>query len=250
LPPYSNTCQHLTPFLGHFEVQFAVLVAWTLNTIYTATALPGVCVTIFAVLNIFLSTVHAASAVSFLTICDLFLLWVCVLTPLVFLGAFVGLRGNDIETTSRTYSIACTVPDSFASSTPFLAAMLAGILPFGSVCVELAFIMSALWLHQIYYAMGFLFAAGLVLTATCAQVSIVMTYLQLCAEDHCWWWKSFWNCATGGVYVFLYSLWFLASRLKIVGGLPIIVYVTYKRNILWFGWIPFQSLVHEENLWQ
>ena len=30
-----------------------------------------------------------------------------------------------------------------------------GILPFGSVCIELFFIMSALWLHQIYYVMGF-----------------------------------------------------------------------------------------------
>jgi transmembrane 9 superfamily protein 2/4 len=223
--------------------------AWKLNTIYTATALPSVCVTIFAVLNIFLSVVHAASSVSFLTICVLFLLWVCVSTPLVFMGAFVGLRGNGIETTCRTNSIARIVPDSIPFSTPVLSAMLGGILPFGSVCIELAFIMSALWLHQIYYVMGFLLAVGVVLTATCAQVSIVMTYLQLCAEDHRWWWKSFWNCASGGVYVFLYSIWFLASRLQIVGALPLIIYVTYMSMISVFFGIFCGSAGFLSSLW-
>eukprot|EP00980_Cylindrotheca_fusiformis_P003947 scaffold871_cov130-Cylindrotheca_fusiformis.AAC.24 len=205
--------------------------AWKLNTLYTATALPGVCVTIFSILNVFLSMVHAASSVSFWTICVLFLLWVCVSTPMVFVGSFIGLKGKGIETSCRTNSIARIVPDSIWSSSPIAAAAVGGILPFGAVCIELAFIMSALWLHQIYYVMGFLLAVGCVLTATCAQVSIVMTYLQLCAEDHRWWWKSFWNCASGGVYVFLYSIWFLSSRLHIVGGLPTLVYLTYMAMI-------------------
>jgi transmembrane 9 superfamily protein 2/4 len=96
--------------------------------------------------------------------------------------------------------------------------------------------MSALWLHQLYYVMGFLLAVGVVLLATCAQVAIVMCYLQLCAEDYRWWWKAFWNCATGGVYILLYSIWFLTSRLKMVGGLPIVIYMTYMTMIsLLFG---------------
>jgi len=105
--------------------------------------------------------------------------------------------------------------------------LLGGILPFGSVCIELAFIMSALWLHQIYYVMGFLLAVLFILTATCDRVSMVMTYLQLCVEDHRWWWKSFWNCASAELYLFLYSLWFLTSRLDLVGVLPVVVYLTY-----------------------
>ena len=91
--------------------------------------------------------------------------------------------------------------------------------------------MSALWLHQIYYMMGFLLAVLLILAATCAEVSVVMTYLQLCAEDHRWWWKSFMNCASAGLYLFLYSLWFLSSRLDLVGVLPVVVYITYMGMI-------------------
>jgi len=210
--------------------------AWKLNTFLTATALPGVCVVIFAILNIFLSVVNAASSVSFLTICCLFLLWTCVSTPLVFLGSFVGLRTKGIEVSCKTNSIARIIPDSVWSTAPAVTAMVGGVLPFGAVCIELAFIMSALWLHQLYYVMGFLLAVGVVLVATCAQVSIVMCYLQLCAEDYRWWWKSFWNCATGGIYIFLYSIWFLTSRLKMVGGLPVIIYMSYMTMIsLFFG---------------
>jgi transmembrane 9 superfamily member 2/4 len=201
--------------------------AWKLNVILTATALPGAMVLAFSLLNIFLSAVGAATAVSFLTILVLFLLWVCVSAPLVFVGAFAGLRRPAIEVPTKTNQIARIVPYTpWHVQRPYTVLM-GGILPFGSVCIELAFIMSALWLHQIYYVMGFLLAVLLILAATCAQVSMVLTYLQLCAEDHRWWWSSFWNCASAGGYLFAYSLWFLSSRLELVGFLPVVVYLTY-----------------------
>lgn len=211
--------------------KFAQPKAWKLNAILTATALPGLFLAMFTVLNIFLSMAGAATAVSFLTICALFLLWVCVSAPLVFFGAFLGLKAQPLEAPSKPNQIARIVPDMDWSMSPLITMLMGGILPFGSVCIELAFIMSALWLHQIYYVMGFLLAVMFILAATCAQVSIVLCYLQLCSEDHRWWWKSFWNCATAGVFLFGYSLWFLSSRLELVGMLPVIVYLTYMSMI-------------------
>ena len=79
--------------------------------------------------------------------------------------------------------------------------------------------------------MGLLMIVLFILVSTCSMVSVVMCYLQLCGEDHRWWWKSFWNCATAGVYLFLYSLWFLSSKLDLVGTLPIAVYLTYMSMI-------------------
>jgi len=220
--------------------------AWKLNVLLTATALPGCLVLVFTVLNVFLSFAGAATAVSFLTILVLFLLWVCVSAPLVFVGAFFGMKAQKMEIPTKTNQIARIVPTTpWHVQAPYTTLM-GGILPFGSVCIELAFIMSALWLHQIYYVMGFLFAVLLILAATCAQVSIVLTYLQLCAEDHRWWWSSFCNCASAGMYLFLYSLWFLTSRLELVGVLPVVVYLTYMAMIsicfgLFCGAIGFLS---------
>lgn len=224
-------CGAIAGYISARVYKFCQATNWKLNSILTATALPGVFVCMFTVLNVFLSAAGAATAVSFLTIMVLFLLWVCISAPLVFVGAFVGLKASAIEVPTKTNQIARIVPETSLHMSGIVTMFMGGILPFGSVCIELAFIMSALWLHQIYYVMGFLLAVLAILAATCAQVSVVLCYLQLCAEDHRWWWKSFWNCAMAGFYLFLYSLWFLSSRLDLVGLLPVIVYLTYMSMI-------------------
>ncbi|GAX11113.1 hypothetical protein FisN_9Hh204 [Fistulifera solaris] len=209
---------------------------WKMNTMLTAGALPGSLFGIFTVLNMLLGLRGASTAVSFLTLLGIFALWVCVSSPLVFVGSFFGYRADRVEIPSKVNQIARVIPDSPWYSTPPLSYFLGGILPFGSVCIELFFIMSALWLHQIYYVMGFLLTVLIVLAATCAEVTIVMTYLQLCAEDHRWWWKSFANCASAGVYLFGYSFWFLWTRLELEGFLPRLVYISYMGMIsLCFG---------------
>ena len=217
--------------------KFFDLKSWKMNTLLTATALPGLLIGAFTFLNIMLSFRNAATAVSIWLILGIFALWVCVSSPLVFIGAYFGYRRDKMSVPVKTNHIARLIPQPQPwYSTPPMSFLLGGILPFGSVCIELFFILSALWLHQIYYVMGFLLVVLLILAATCAQVSIVMDYLQLCAEDHKWWWKSFGNCASAGLYLFLYSLWFLVTRLKLVGALPVFIYVTYMFLIsLCFG---------------
>lgn len=209
---------------------------WKLCTLATALGTPGLLVCIFCVLNICLSVAGAATAVSFWLLLAIFALWVCVSAPLVFLGSYLGFRAQKIEVPTKTNQIARVVPKMPWYSTPPVSFLMGGILPFGSVCIELFFIMNALWLHQIYYVMGFLLAVLLILAATCAQVSIVMDYIQLCGEDHRWWWKSFCNCASAGVYLFCYSLWYLIFRLELVGILAVMVYLSYMSMIsLCFG---------------
>jgi transmembrane 9 superfamily protein 2/4 len=131
---------------------------WKLNTFYTAIGLPGIMVTIFLILNVCLSFAGAATAVSFLTILALFALWLCVSIPLVFVGSYLGFSAEQVERPNQNNK---DWPSSSNLAMVFSATLfspLGGILPFGSVCIELFFIMSALWLHQIYYVMGFLLA--------------------------------------------------------------------------------------------
>ena len=205
--------------------------SWKRCTLATAIGFPGLIVSMFMVLNVFLTIVGAATAVSFLTIILVFFLWACVSTPLVFIGSYFGYRAEKIDVPTKTNQIARFIPETPYYAAPPTSVFIAGLLPFGSVCIELFFIMSALWLHQLYYIMGFLMAVLLILVATCAQVSMVMCYLQLCVEDHRWWWKSFANCASAGFYLFVYSLWFLSSKLDLVGVLPVVVYLTYMSMI-------------------
>lgn len=229
-------CGSVAGYVSSRLFKFMDQTAWKLNIVATAVALPGLLVAIFTVLNFFLSFAGAATAVSFFTIIKIFSLWICVAAPLVFVGGFFGFKAPKIEVPTKTNQIARIVPIMPWHVQPQYTIPMGGVLPFGSVCIELAFIMSALWLHQVYYVMGFLLAVLLILVATCAQVSIVLTYLELCTENHRWWWTSFFHCASAGFYLFLYSLWFLASRLEMVGFFPVVIYLTYMGMIsLCFG---------------
>lgn len=68
------------------------------------------------------------------------------------------------------------------------------MLPFGAVLVELVFVMNALWEEQLFFIFGFLLSVMVILTATCAEISIVMCYFLICAEDYRWYvvgWHGF-----------------------------------------------------------
>lgn len=204
--------------------------AWKRTTLLTAAAFPGVLFTLFVALNFFLhlSLGKASASASFWTMLLMFLLWVCVSAPLVFIGAFFGYKASKIEVPTKTTQIARFIPDSNSWFVKFPhCALLAGILPFASVAIELSFIMNALWINQIYYIMGFLIVVCFVFTLSCSTMAMVMCYCQLCNENHRWWWKSFFNGASTGFYLFLYSIWYLIMKLELVGILSLVVYISY-----------------------
>ena len=114
-----------------------------------------------------------------------------------------------------TASIPRQIPPSpVYFSTPVVTAV-GGILPFGCVFVELFFVLSSLWLDQYYYVFGFLLLVFILLAITCAEISIVLVYFQLCAENYNWWWRSALVPGASGVYLFLYSMFFFETRLSV-----------------------------------
>lgn len=204
--------------------------AWKRTTLLTAAAFPAVLLTLFLTLNIglYISLGKVSTSVSYSTVLIAFLLWICVSSPLVLVGSYFGYKQDKIEVPTKTSHIARFIPESRSWFVKFPhSALLAGILPFGSVCIELSFIMGALWLHQIYYIMGFIMIVCTILTISCSTVSMVFCYVQLCNEHHKWWWRSFYNCASIGLYLFLYSLWYLVTKLELVGLWPLLVYSLY-----------------------
>lgn len=131
----------------------------------------------------------------------------------------------------RTNQIPRAIPAQAWYLHPVITSLLGGILPFGAVSVELYFIMSALWLHQIYYIFGFLFLVLVVLMVTCAEVSILLCYFQLCNEDYRWWWRSFFSSGSSAVFTMLYAVWYNLTQLEMNGLAPILLYYGYMSII-------------------
>ena len=122
---------------------------WKLNTLYTAIVFPGIIFTIFAGINILIRTYGSSSAAPIMTVLGLMLLWFGISTPLVFIGSYFGFKAETISVPVRTNQIARHIPDQVWYTHPAFSIALGGILPFGAVCIELFFIMSAMWLHQV-----------------------------------------------------------------------------------------------------
>ena len=51
------------------------------------------------------------------------------------------------------------------------------------------------------YRLDVLIVTLVVCIMTCAGTSILLCYVQLRTHDYRWWWSSFWNCASAGVYL-------------------------------------------------
>ena len=200
---------------------------WKQNTIMTAFLYPGTIFSIFFVLNLALWAEGSSGALPFGTFFTLLFLWFCVSVPLVLMGSFFGYKRAATTHPVRTNQIPRQIPPQAWYLHPVLTTALGGILPFGAVSVEMYFIMSALWLHQIYYIFGFLFLVMIVLVATCAEIAILLCYFQLCNEDYRWWWRSFLTSGSCAGYLLLYAVWYNLTELDMNGFVPVMLYFGY-----------------------
>uniref|UniRef100_A0A0D9YXJ9 Transmembrane 9 superfamily member n=1 Tax=Oryza glumipatula TaxID=40148 RepID=A0A0D9YXJ9_9ORYZ len=181
----------------------------------TACFFPGIVFVVLTVLNFMLWSRNSTGALPISLFFTLLSLWFCISVPLTLLGGFFGTRAEPIEFPVRTNQIPREIP---AKNYSWLLVLGAGTLPFGTLFIELFFILSSIWLGRFYYVFGFLLVVLLLLVVVCAEVSVVLTYMHLCAEDWCWWWKAFFASGAVALYVFLYSINYLVFDLRSLSG--------------------------------
>ena len=143
----------------------------------------------------------------------------------------------------RTNQIPRHIPSPHWASHPAVLFLAAGLLPFGTIFVELYFAMTSMWQGYFYYIFGFAFLVALLTVIITVEVSIVTTYVQLCAEDYLWWWRSFHRGGSVALYVLLYSVGFLANTLhNLEGLLPVVLYLSYMSLAVWCLWLAMGTI--------
>jgi len=217
-------------FAGYFSARLYKFFKgqhWKKNMFLTALVFPGIIFSIFFILNLILVYEGSSGAVPFGTLVALIALWFGISMPLVLCGSYFGFKKDVEEIKVRTNQIPRQIPQQVWYMKPFFSVLMGGVLPFGAVFIELFFILSSIWLHQLYYIFGFLALVFIILILTCAEISIIMCYFQLCSEDYQWWWRSFLTSGASAFYMFLYSVFYFFTRLQITQFVSILLYFGY-----------------------
>ncbi|KAJ8643422.1 hypothetical protein MRB53_005170 [Persea americana] len=195
---------------------------WKKNTLKTAFMFPAILFAIFFVLNALIWGEKSSGAVPFGTMFALVFLWFGISVPLVFVGSYLGFKKPAMEDPVKTNKIPRQIPEQAWYMQPLFSVLIGGILPFGAVFIELFFILTSIWLNQFYYIFGFLFIVFVILLITCAEITVVLCYFQLCSEDYYWWWRAYLTAGSSALYLFLYSIFYFFTKLeitKVVSGL-------------------------------
>ena len=105
--------------------------------------------------------------------------------------------------------------------------LFAGVLPFGSIFIEMYFIFTSFWNYKFYYVYGFMFLVFLILLVVTVCVTIVTTYVLLNAEDYRWHWNAFASGGSTALYVLLYAVYYFFTKTKMSGIMQTAYYFGY-----------------------
>ncbi|KAL5564288.1 hypothetical protein UlMin_027452 [Ulmus minor] len=204
---------------------------WKKIALKTAFMLPATLFAIFFALNALISGEKSSGAVPTGTMFALLLLWFGISVPLVFIGSYIGFKKETNNKQDQDQDpveiskVGRKIPKQSWYMNPAFAILIGGILPFGVIFNQLFFVLTSIWLHQLYNnVFGFLFIIFPILVLTCAEITILFCYFQLRHGDYIWWWRSYLTSGSSGLYLFLYSAFYFFTKLEIEKPVSVALY--------------------------
>lgn len=201
---------------------------WIKQMVMSAFLLPSlVCGTAFLI-NFIAIYYHASRAIPFGTMVAVTCICLFVILPLTLVGTVLGrnLSGQP-NYPCRINAVPRPIPEKKWFMEPGVIICLGGILPFGSIFIEMYFIFTSFWAYKIYYVYGFMLLVFIILAIVTVCVTIVCTYFLLNAEDYRWQWTSFLSGASTAGYVYMYSFYYYFFKTKMYGLFQTAFYFGY-----------------------
>jgi transmembrane 9 superfamily member 3 len=209
--------------------------SWKAAMMATATLFPGVCFAAMLVLNAVAVSYGSLASISFGTVAFIVLLWALISLPLTIVGTVLGKNWNgEPDNPCAVKKLPRQIPERPWYLRCWLNIVLGGVLPFGSIFIEMYFIFTSFWHYKYYYVYSFLMLVFAILIVVTVCVTIVSTYFLLNAEDYRWKWTSFLSAASTAAYVFLYAVYFFFFKTHMSGFLQTAFYFLYT-SLFCFG---------------
>jgi len=201
---------------------------WKFVMILTMFAFPTFLFGISMLLNAVALSYSAVMAIHLPQILTIVGIWLVTSLPLTIVGTILGRNwGSQNSAPCRVSPIPGYLPvKKWFLEAPVLIP-LGGVLPFGSIFIEMYFVFTSFWNYKFYYVYGFMFLVATMLCIVCACVAIVVTYFLLNAEDYHWQWPSFLSVSSTAFYVYLYAVYFFFTKTKMHGFFQTSFYFGY-----------------------
>lgn len=201
------------------------------NALVTAVLFPGLVFGLVFILNLFVWAQASSTAIPFGTLTAILFIWLFIQLPLVYVGARYGYtRGGAWGHPTKTSVMPRQIPQQAWYIKRTRSVLLAGLIPFAVIFIELLFVFQSVWQDKsgYYYVFGFLSVVSLILIVTVAETTVVTVYIQLCSENYEWWWQSFLVGGSSSVWIFMYCIWYYFAKLHITGFLSSMLFFTYS----------------------
>ncbi|ESR61301.1 transmembrane 9 superfamily member 2 [Citrus sinensis] len=220
---------------------------WVRNLLLTGCLFCGPLFLTFCFLNTVAIAYNATAALPFGTIVVIVLIWTLVTSPLLVLGGIAGKNSKaEFQAPCRTTKYPREIPPLpwYRSAIPQMA--MAGFLPFSAIYIELYYIFASVWGHRIYTIYSILFIVFIILLIVTAFITVALTYFQLAAEDHEWWWRSFLCGGSTGAFIYAYCLYYYYARSDMSGFMQTSFFFGYMACIcygffLMLGTVGFRA---------
>jgi len=222
---------------------------WQAAMFLTVILFPTLVVCILSVLNGIALTRGTVNYIPFLVILKVFFLWIFISVPLCIIGTLAGRHAKVRHTGGKTgaggvaacfttalpcrvNAIARPIPDDApwygkpANLIPF-----AGLLSFGSIFIELYYVLTSLWNYKIYHVYGFLLGVYCILAIVVSMATIIVVYFCLNAENYLWQWTALFSGGSTAAYVFLYGIYYFFMKTAMTGFLQTMFYFGYMSLI-------------------
>ena len=197
---------------------------WLKMGLLTSFLFPGTLFLGYIFINIILSLENSTAAVNIYDLSSLFFLWIFCTLPLILIGTFLGIK-------SKKQKMPCkvnTVPRKIYEKPWYLhyryLSCITGLICFITILFELNYIMSALWRHELYFIVSFLWISYFLFIMVSGEVSIIVVFWNLCYGDYNWWWKSFLVGSSPVIYFIIYSIYFFIFKMNVTRLSAIVVY--------------------------
>ncbi|XP_042433677.1 transmembrane 9 superfamily member 1-like [Zingiber officinale] len=201
---------------------------WIKAMILMASLFPFICFGIGFILNTIAIFYGSLAAIPFGTMVVMFILWAFISFPLALLGTVVGRNwSGSPNNPCRVKTIPRPIPEKKWYLTPSVISLMGGLLPFGSIFIEMYFVFTSFWNYKVYYVYGFMLLVFVILLIVTICVTIVGTYFLLNAENYHWQWTSFFSAASTAIYVYLYSIYYYYVKTKMSGFFQTSFYFGY-----------------------